>query len=125
MADMELFNKAVATILGELYEAFPRRVSLQATTLAGTNNEEEFRPYGDVVFWLRNEGYLTFELQSQGVKFDQVTLTKQGLLVLNSEPESLKEKVPLGKTLSNVAKSGTETAIKAVVDQVLRIAMGG
>ena len=121
---MDDFNEAVALILAKLYEAFPQRQSFEMANLVKGVDDNKRLNYFDTFLFLEREGFIRYEGRIATDKFTNVTLTSKGLAVLNETPDALKEKIPLGTRLMSVARDGSKEVIRAVVEQIIKGAIG-
>jgi hypothetical protein len=55
----------------------------------------------------------------------EAVLTTKGLAILNSVPDSLKEKTPIGQRISVALKSGTREAVNTVISQLISASVKG
>lgn len=120
MSNIELFDEYTARILAELYEAFPRKTFLDARSICGHQNIDEFGqvldPEGkpsahfEVAFatidWLAETGYIrATDIRQFGAR--DAVLTAQGLLVLKASPESLTPTEAIGDKITRLVKAGS------------------
>jgi hypothetical protein len=124
MSNMDDFNEAVALILAKLYETFPQRQSFKTASLVEGTDDNKRLNYFDTFLFLEREGFIRFEGSVATDSFINVTLTNKGLAVLNETPDVLKEKTSLGTKLINVARDGSKEVIRAVVEQIIKGAIG-
>jgi hypothetical protein len=125
MSNIDDFNVAAAVILDKLYTTFPRRISLRDDSFDSDRDEATLMLYRDTILFLQAEGILRYVSWSNGkpIYFEGVALTARGLAILNSTPDALKEKVPLGVRLSTVLKSGSGEALKVLINQIVSAAV--
>ena len=136
MANIDLFDEFTAGVLAQLYEAFPRKVWLDARVLAGESGSDDFGrvldPAGNpsarfeiaraTIEWLIDTGYLrAAELVQHGAR--EAVLTPAALLVLKATPASLKASVSTGERLVRLLREGSlalakETAKAAIASGV-------
>jgi hypothetical protein len=121
---MDDFNEATAKVLAKLYEAFPQRQSFTVASLIENADENKRRNYFDTIVFLEHEGFIRYEGTVATDSFHNVSLTIKGLAILNSIPETLQEKIPLGRKLINAVKEGSQELIKIVVEQLIKGALG-
>jgi hypothetical protein len=124
MSNMDDFNEATATVLAKLYEAFPQRLTFKVANLVEGADDNKQRNYGDTILFLEREGFIRYEARVTNEYFEAVSLTSKGLAILNSTPDVLKEKTPLGNRLGSVVREGSKELIKAVVEQVIKGTFG-
>lgn len=124
MSNMDDFNEATASILAKLYEAFPQWLSFKVASLAEGADENKLRNYGDTILFLEREGFIRYESRVTNENFNGVSLTSKGLADLNSTPDALREKMPLGRKLITVVREGSPEVIKIVVEQLIKGAIG-
>jgi hypothetical protein len=125
MNKVEIFNKGAALILAKLYEEFPTPIILDVTKLDTGVTEEDAGVYADTVSFLRNENFIrSGNSVNQGKKTSNVVLTSKGLAVLNSSPEVLQVKAPLGERVKEVAKSGSKEVLSAIMQAVIGAVVG-
>lgn len=151
MADIHIadFYKDAARILVQLYNSFPRRITLFVEDIAGPDEPDEFGLHSPrhqaclaTMFWLSQAGYLSYETAIRQEALDQATLTQRGFTLLASrlpiaeisgleppdgEPaaEDLPSAVAAQKTngaglLRQVLARGSSSAIEQVMLELLR-----
>jgi len=120
MTNIELFDEYTAKAFAALYEAFPRKIYLDARDLCGVHTVDDFgsvrgangapSPHFDVAMatidWLVETGYLRSRAMDQYGARDAV-LTAQGLLVLKASPESLQPKEGVGDRITRFVREGS------------------
>lgn len=123
MNKIEIFNKGAALILAKLYEEFPTSIILDVTKLDDDITDEEASVYASTVSFLSDEGFIrSGKTNNRGKLISQVVLTSKGLAVLNSTPEILQEKAPLGERVKDAAKSGSKEVLSAIMQAVISAA---
>lgn len=150
MADIHIadFYKDAARILVQLYNSFPRPITLFVEDIAGPDTPDEFGLHSPrhqaclaTMFWLAQAGYLSYETSIRQEALDQATLTQRGFTLLASrlpiaeisglEPpdseaaDDLPAAVAAQKTngaglLRQVLARGSSSAIEQVVLELLR-----
>lgn len=151
MADIHIadFYKDAGRILVQLYNSFPRRITLFVEDIAGPDEPDEFGLHSPrhqaclaTMFWLAQAGYLSYETTIRQEALDQATLTQRGFTLLASrlpiaeisgleppdvEPatDDLPAAVAAQKTngaglLRQVLAKGSSSAIEQVVLELLR-----
>jgi hypothetical protein len=125
MSNMDDFNKATALVLEKLYESFPQRISIDIEELEPDVDKNTLRSFADTLLFLEREGFIRFDSRITNEVFQGATLTSKGLAILNSVPEVLNEKTPLGQKLSGALKGGSKEVIKTVVNQIISAAVTG
>lgn len=126
--NMDLFDEYAARILAELYEAFPVKTPLNASTYCG---HSEINDYGEpvdengnpskafhiaraTIEWLIETGYIRSDgMWQYGAK--PAVLTPMGLAVLKAAPESLATREATGDKLVRLIRAGAADAAKDVV----------
>ena len=125
MNKVEIFNKGAALILAKLYEEFPTSIILDVTKLDTEITEEEANVYASTVSFLRDEGFIrSGKSVNRGKLTSNAVLTSKGLAVLNSTPEILQDKSPLGERMKDAAKSGSKEVLSAIMQAVITTAAG-
>jgi hypothetical protein len=125
----EAFQYEAGVILAGAYGAFPM-------PFAWTHDDDnEFYPTEtgqsrrDIQFqtisWLVAHNYLSDEGGMIGGQWRGLQLTKRGLKILNSVPDVLSGKEPLGKRLVVAVAKGSVDVIKQLIPAVLQQAIGG
>jgi hypothetical protein len=131
--NIELFDEYTAKILGELYQAFPIKKSLEATAITGHTTLDDFgmplnaqgKPskHFDVcmatIAWLAEAGYMHRGSQ-QNYGFDECVLTAKGLEVLKSVPESLQASEGIGDKLVSALRQGAIDTAKDAAGMAIR-----
>jgi hypothetical protein len=124
MSNIDDFNEATAKILAKLYDAFPQRLSFKVASLVEGIDENKLHNYSDTIMFLEREGFIRYESYITNDLFIYVSLTSKGLAILNSIPDALQEKGPLGRKLINSVKDGSQELIKIGVEQLIKGALG-
>jgi hypothetical protein len=120
MSKMDMFNKGAALILARLYEEFPTPIHLNVAELSDGITEEEGGVYAATLSFLRDEGFVrSGNSVNRGLMTSNVVLTSKGLDILNSTPEVLQVRAPLGERVKDVAKSGSKEVLSAVIQAVI------
>ncbi|MEJ2002995.1 MAG: hypothetical protein P8X77_16745 [Maritimibacter sp.] len=136
MKNIELFDDYTGAILALLYQSFPVPATLDARKLCGHGEIDEFGRIVDdmgrpsksfeiaisTLGWLESAGFISSR-QKNHYGHMQVTLTVQGLQLLNDVPDALKSKEPTGEKLVRFIREGspglareTEKAVIAAGD---------
>lgn len=93
MADIHIeeFFRDTAIILVQLYNAFPRKVSLYVEDISGPDSPDEFglhsrrhRACFGTMLWLAEEGHIRYEDTISQDAVDQVVLTQPAFTRLNA-----------------------------------------
>jgi hypothetical protein len=103
MNNIDQFNQITGQVLAELYEVFPRKITLSAKEL-GEGLNTNFHFAYDSISWLQEHGYFNSELKTYDGEFLASVLTPKGFAVLNAVPDSLEAKESYGDLLANAAK---------------------
>lgn len=142
MANIDLFDEYTAKIFAALYDAFPRKIVLDARILCGHEGTDDFgqvvnpegRPSAQfevamaTIDWLRETGYIRAD-DSKAFGATGAVLTASGLMVLKATPESLRPTAEsIGEKLIRNVREGSlgaarETA-KAAISAGVGLAMG-
>ena len=132
MKNIELFDEYTATILAELYQAFPVKVSLNACKISGHSEYDEFgrvlNERGEpskqfeiakaTIEWLWETGYIRApDMQDHGISY--AVLSPMGLAVLKSVPESIQIKETTGDRLAKLVKEGSFDGARDLVKSAL------
>lgn len=132
MKNIELFDEYTARIFADLYQAFPVKVSLNATKLCGHSDHDEFGAIVDergnpsksfeiakaTIEWLHETGYIRGgDMNAYGLR--SAVLSPMGLTVLKSTPSSLKVEETTGDRLAKLVKEGTYEGAKDLVKSAL------
>ena len=113
--DKTFVNKAILRILTTLYDSFPVPVPLNPETIDPNANAGERQIYGELIGWLRDEGFIrTGDVLLDGT-YTQVVLTLKGFAVLNAIPEPLRERKTFGEYFRELLKDGSVNAINQAV----------
>src|SRR3990172_684900 len=112
MSNMEDFNRGVALILAKLYKAFPQKSVIYVNQLDPNAGDETVKNFSATIEFLAAEGFIRCGSSAGGGKaFANVVLTTKGLSILNSVPDSIKEKISLGNKIIDALKSGSKEAL--------------
>jgi len=125
----EAFQLEAAAILAAAYSAFPMTFGWSRDPDSDDYPTETGQSRKDIQFqtirWLIDHDYLCDELGYVGGEWKGLRLTERGLTALNSVPDALTGKEPLGKRLSvAVGKASLET-IKQLIPAVIQQAFLG
>jgi len=131
------FNMWALSILGKLWEEFPRPLDFYITFPSGvrvtSDRTREGMPLGDGLFsnsdlfiptmdWLTAEGFVRAEGNGAG-QYAQVSLTAKGFTVLNETPRSVKgvtQKKSLGALIGEaIAARAVDTMSKLLSEMLL------
>ena len=124
-------------LLAELYGSFPEYRIIEFETFGGDlldrriDKDDYDGGFGwsefvrSSVTWLRDAGYVWIEPDSSDEESVSVRLSQEGLKLLNSTPESLEVKEPLGKQLKRSVKDGAVGTLKGLVSKVVEISVTG
>ena len=117
--NIALFDEYAAKILATLYESFPVPVFLNAMDIAEDKEIDEFgvplnangqrSKHFDVALstieWLSQTGFIYTNDRAQ-YGYDRCVLTANGLEILQSAPESIQGKTPLGEKIITAIRTG-------------------
>lgn len=103
VTNIDQFNQITGQVLAELYEVFPRKITLSAKEL-GEGSDTDFHFAYDSISWLQEHGYFDVAVKNTTGDFHGSVLTPKGLAVLNAVPDSLEAKESYGDLLVNAAK---------------------
>lgn len=124
----EAFQYEAAAILAAAYTHFPMRIhwdydadNEMYPTETGQSREEI---QANTIRWLDEHGYIGLE-GFVGRQWRGIGLTERGLRILNSVPDVLSGKEPLGKRLVAAVKTGSWDIIKQVVPAMIQKAVTG
>ncbi|MDQ7091765.1 MAG: hypothetical protein Q9M50_14210 [Methylococcales bacterium] len=127
MANIELFDEFVATILSYLYIKFPLESALDARELSGDKETDEYGTVLDnnkvrsmrfticlaTMEWLIETGYIRIKDKGQ-YGYGRAVLTSKGLEVLKSTPESISKNESIGDKLVKLMNEGSLQMAKEV-----------
>lgn len=103
MTDIHIddFCRDAALVLLHLYSAFPRRVSVYVTDIAGEDEPDDVGLHSDrhmsclgTMLWLAEEGYLRYEAMIYQEGVDQAVLTGRSFTLLSSLSRIMFEEAP-------------------------------
>jgi len=125
----EAFQLEAATILAAAYSAFPMTFGwkhdpdsdVYPTDIGQSRKDVQFH----TIQWLIDHDYLHDELGFVGGEWKGLRLTERGLTALNSVPDALTGKEPLGKRLSVAVGKGSLETIKQLLPAVIQQAFLG
>jgi len=138
MKNIDLFNDYTASVLSELYTHFPVKRSIDARTLCGHTDRDDFGGIVDAdgrpskafeiacgtIEWLGDSGYLTYASRTP-CAFVNVVLTPKGLSLLKSSPDALRSKDTLGERLLRFVTEGSKELARDAVKAVITAAVTG
>jgi hypothetical protein len=124
----EAFQLEAATILAAGYSAFPTSfgwtydsdTELYPTVTGQSRQQIQF----ETVRWLIDHGYL-YGGGLSGGQWRGLKLTERALNALNSVPDVLAGKEPLGKRLTVAVSKGSFDVIKQLIPVMIKQALGG
>ena len=137
--NIDRFNEIAGCVLAHLYQSFPipaklkpssiglkdlgpddyATISLATVITAPDDSEAMF--FRHTVKWLISNGFLTAMPYIQSDSFGDAVLTPKGLEVLNSIPESLSAKQPIGERLTEATKTGAKEILRSVASEAISI----
>jgi hypothetical protein len=122
--NIDLFDEAVASIMGELYAQFPVKTHIDACEIAGTDDDDTCDVFSSTIEFLRSEGFLQYgQRAGSSGNFSNAILTLRGLGLLRSIPPSLTVRAPLGEQLKRALKDGGKEGAKALGRKLLETAV--
>jgi hypothetical protein len=128
MTNPEAFQLEAATILAAGYSAFPTPfgwtydpdTEVYPTDTGRSRQQIQF----ETIRWLTDHGYL-YGGGVVGGQWRGLKLTERALNALNSVPDVLAGKEPLGKRLTVAVGKGSFDAIKQLIPMIIQQALGG
>lgn len=120
--DQEVGRAWTAYIVGELFEAWPRRCDFsaldlgRATGVSARNDEEEL--FDDLAKWLLDNGFIRFDQASEGAAYG-VALTEKGFAVLGRNAPGTER--PLGAKLKEAATGAGKDAARATLASLIGV----
>lgn len=129
ISNPEAFQYEAAVILAGAYGAFPMPFAwthdadneLYPTDTGQSRRDIQFQ----TITWLVAHDYLTDDGGMIGGQWRGLRLTERGLNVLNSVPDVLSGKEPLGKRLVVAVAKGSVNVIKQLIPTIIQQAIGG
>jgi hypothetical protein len=129
MSNPEAFQFEAAVILAGAYTAFPMPFACShdadnqfyPTNTGQSRRDIQFQ----TITWLVAHDYLSDEGGMIGGQWTALRLTERGLNILNSIPDVLSGKEPLGKRLVVAVAKGSFDVIKQLIPTVIQQAIGG
>ena len=139
MRNIDLFNEYAARILSQLYEGFPVKDDLDARTISGHTDENEFgiicAPDGrepkearvayPTIEWLLDTGYARSDDRRPYRRFGGCVLSAEGLRLLQATPESAQTAEPAGDKLVRLVKEEAIGLARDTVRAILASGAGG
>ena len=125
MENKEKVNQWIAIILSKLYESFPERIYLCPSQIDKNADKTEQQKIYQLIKWLEEEGIIRLSAEDLANCFHETTLTMKGFIILNSIPDSLKEKTKIGEILRQVVKEGSINAINQAVQKFFQMFLKG
>jgi hypothetical protein len=124
----EAFQLETATILAAGYSAFPTSfgwvydpdTELYPTVTGQSRQQIQF----ETIRWLTDHGYV-YGGGLSGGQWRGLKLTERALNALNSVPDVLAGKEPLGKRLTVAVSKGSFDVIKQLIPVMIKQALGG
>ena len=139
MQNIDLFNEYVARILAQLYESFPVKEKLYASTISGHTDDNRYgticAPDGSeskeaqvafhTIGWLVDNGYVRAEQRLDGRYYDYCALTEKGLKVLQAVPDSVQTTETVGEKLVRLTKEGGGDLARDFIKSLLTLGVQG
>lgn len=123
------FQLEAATVLAAAYSAFPMTFGWAHDPDSEVYPTETGQSRADIqlqtIRWLTDHNYLYDELGFVGGKWKGLGLTERGLTALNSLPDAVSGKEPLGKRLVVAVGRGSIDTIKQLIPAIIQQAFGG
>ena len=132
--DRDFVSGSIVAVFSLLLAAWPVRIEFQSNSVIA-RLETRFQPpvkddvyqvdqkyvrvIRDVILWLVDEGYVRTSIAQNGIQFSDCVLTEKGLRLLNSIPESLKEKQTAAQIISKNVKETTSDTLKAQASSMI------
>ena len=124
IANPEAFQLEAASILAAAYSFFPISFVWTHDTDTKAYPTDTGQSRKDIQFatirWLIDHDYLSDELGFIGGKWAGLKLTERGLRALNSVPDALSGKEPLGKRLVVAVAKGSFDVIKQLIPAIIQ-----
>ncbi|MFM0498901.1 hypothetical protein [Paraburkholderia caffeinilytica] len=142
-SNIEHFNSAVASLLGELYQNFPTKITLAAGDFPmppqGSLNQDEqlyhaemqqwfdlVNLYNHTAYFLLEEGYIRGEVRPPYTPVHECCLTSKGLAALQRMPSSLKAKNRnIGDFFVEVGKDSLKDGVKEILKSAVTSLLSG
>jgi hypothetical protein len=129
ISNPDAFQLEAATLLAAAYEAFPMKFTwgLDEDTndypTEQGNSRKEIQI--ETIRWLIANDYLFNDGGFVGGQWGGLCLTERGLAALNSVPDALSDKDPIGKRLVAAVGKGSIDLIKTLISLAIQRAMEG
>lgn len=121
----EKVNKWIATILGELYRHFPKRINLCPEEIDKNADLQTQIIIADLIKWLKEENIIRYENQDIQGCFEEVILTMKGFAILNTIPDPLKKKNNIGEFFSQAVKEASINTINQSITKLFQFLLKG
>jgi hypothetical protein len=129
ISNPDAFQLEAAALLAAAYEAFPmpfgwtydEDTDIYPTSTGRSREEIQFQ----TIRWLISHDYLYDEGGFVGGQWMGLGLTERGLAALNSVPDALSGKEPIGKRLVSAVGRGSIDLIKQLIPIAIQKAMEG
>ncbi len=134
MADLHIddFHRDCAMVLHQLYQAFPRKVTVFVEDIIGHDEPDEFGMHSRrhhacfaALLWLADEGHLRFESVIRQEAIDQAVLTGRMFALLCASPGADEHAgsaaLDMTRRPTATASSPTSAPASAPASRVLRI----
>lgn len=129
MHNFNVANSIIGHVFALHLEHWPYRIGFRADVVfekAGNLevNELNARMIKDVIWWLKDEGYLRLErISEDGLNFDGSILTEKGLRLLNQIPKNIGKSY--GEAISEFAKDAVKDSMKRQLADLVGQMIGG
>jgi len=124
MSNTDEFNRCAAHVLSLLHEAFPCPVNINTNDLNEAANRATLEIYPATLTFLADEGFIRIRQQSGADLFQGVVLTAKGLTTLNAVPSAIGGQMPLAVRIKATLAEGSREALRGVIGEIMKIALG-
>ena len=126
LSNPEAFQIEAAEILAASYKAFPSEITwnYDPDNQNYPTTEGKHRPtiQRDTIQWLVTQGYLNCDDPYAGIgnEWEGFVLSEKGLVALNSVPDAISGKDPLGKRLISATAKNSLDLVKQLIPLIIQ-----
>lgn len=121
LKNIDFFNLYVGRIFAKLLSEFPLEINLSSQDIEPECDmySKQEQMVKSTIKWLKNAGYITYDINPNLGGFLNVILTAKGLELLNSTPESVENKKTIAKELKRYYDLSRDEMVKELASKAL------
>ena len=121
LKNIDFFNLYVGRIFAKLLSEFPLEINLSSQDIEPECDiySKQEQMVKSTIKWLKNAGYITYDINHNLGCFVNVILTAKGLELLNSIPQSVENKKTIAKELKRYYDLSRDEMVKELTSKAL------